>query len=160
MLNNVGYADIGDPLIECENCGALMWYGERTGSKQRNSHSPKYELCCGNGRVQLPLLCTPPPLLQHLLFDLDSADSKHFQRNIRLYNMMFAFTSPGAKLDRSINDGRGPPNIRIQGQPCHRIGSMLPMPGQAPKFAQLYIYDTENEIDNRIQGLRYVFIFS
>lgn len=70
--------------------------------------------------------------------------------------MMFAFTSPGAKLDKSINNGRGPPTIRIQGQPCHRIGSMLPMPGQQPKFAQLYIYDAENEIQNRLQGLRYL----
>lgn len=132
-----------------------MWYAERTG-KHKHTQMPKYELCCGNGRVQLPLLQLPPPVLQHLLYEKDSADSKHFQQNIRLYNMMFAFTSPGAKLDKSINNGRGPPTIRIQGQPCHRIGSMLPMPGQQPKFAQLYIYDTENEIQNRLHGLRYL----
>ncbi|KAF1887915.1 hypothetical protein Lal_00023923 [Lupinus albus] len=68
--------------------------------------------------------------------------------------MMFAFTSLGAKIDRSFNNGRGPPTIRIQGQPCHRIGSMLPLPGQLPKFAQLYIYDTEHEIQNRMNGIR------
>ena len=28
------------------------------------------------------------------------------------------------------------------------------MPGDATKFAQLYIYDTENEIQNRLTGLR------
>lgn len=68
--------------------------------------------------------------------------------------MMFAFTSPGGKIDRSFNNGRGPPSIRIQGQSCHRIGSLLPMPGHTPKFAQLYIYDTENELQHRIGGLR------
>ena len=53
--------------------------------------------------------------------------------------MMFVFTSAGIKFDKSINHSRGLPTIRIQGQPCHRIGSMLPMPGKEPKFAQLYI---------------------
>ncbi|KAI5430375.1 hypothetical protein KIW84_034817 [Lathyrus oleraceus] len=32
--------------------------------------------------------------------------------------------------------------------------SMLPMPGQNPRFAQLYVYDTENEIENRMHGFR------
>ncbi|KAF1893116.1 hypothetical protein Lal_00015547 [Lupinus albus] len=131
-----GYSDIGDPIIECHHCGALMWYQERK-HKHRNTSMPKYELCCGDGKVQIPLLKTPPPILQHLLFDMHSTNSVNYQNNIRLYNMMFAFTSAGAKFDRSINNGRGPPTIRIQGQPCHRIGSMLPMPGQCPKFAQL-----------------------
>jgi len=68
--------------------------------------------------------------------------------------MMFAFTSPGAKVDNKFNNGRGPPNLRIQGQTCHRIGSLLPPTRQLPKFAQLYIYDTDNEIHNKIQSLR------
>ena len=69
---------------------------------------------------------------------------------------MFVFTSSGANLDRSINNGVGPPTIRIQGQSCHGIGSLLPLPGYAPKFAQLYIYDTKNEIHNQIQSIEYV----
>ena len=48
---------------------------------------------------------------------------------------MFEFTSVGIKLDKSINCSRGPPTIKIQGQPCHRIGSLLPMSGKEPKFA-------------------------
>ncbi|KAF1878012.1 hypothetical protein Lal_00041761 [Lupinus albus] len=68
--------------------------------------------------------------------------------------MIFAFTSLGAKIDRSINNDGGPPTIRIQGQPCHHIGSMLPMLGQFPMFAQLYIYDTGHEIKNRMNGIR------
>ncbi|XP_058761708.1 uncharacterized protein LOC131635112 [Vicia villosa] len=80
--------------------------------------------------------------------------NKSFQTNLRTYNMMFAFISPGAKLDNKFNNGRGPPMIRIQGQCCHRIGSLLPLDGQRPKFAQLYIYDTENEVSNRMDILR------
>lgn len=67
---------------------------------------------------------------------------------------MFAFTSSGVKLDNLLNDGRRPPTFRIQGQSCRRFGSLLPMPGHSPKFTQIYIYDTENEIQNRIQGVR------
>ncbi|KAF1865995.1 hypothetical protein Lal_00041693 [Lupinus albus] len=130
-----------------------MWYQERK-RKHMNTTSPKYELCFGDGRVQIPLLRAPPPLLHHLLFDLKSNDSVNYQNNIRLYNMMFAFTSLGAKIDRSINNGRGPPTIRIQGQPCHHISSMLPMPGQFAKFSQLYTYDTEHEIEKRMDGIR------
>ncbi|KAF1883695.1 hypothetical protein Lal_00012612 [Lupinus albus] len=56
----------------------------------------------------------------------------------------------GAKLDKSFNDGRGPSSFRIQCETCHLIGSLLSMPEIAPKFAQLYIYDTKNEIQNRL----------
>ncbi|KAI5385908.1 hypothetical protein KIW84_072493 [Lathyrus oleraceus] len=70
------------------------------------------------------------------------------------YKVMFAFTSSGAKVDNRFNNGRCPPNFRIQGQSCHRIESMLPMPCQNPRFAQLYVYDTENEIENRMHGFR------
>ena len=88
------------------------------------------------------------------MFDDNTNDSKNYQHNLRVYNMMFAFTSARIKLDKTINNSRGPLAIRIQGQPCHRIGSLLPMPGKNPKFAQLYIFDTENEVQNRINVMR------
>jgi hypothetical protein len=75
--------------------------------------------------------------------------AKHFFDNIRRYNTMFAITSMGAKVNESINDGHGPYVFKISGQPCHRIGSLLPVRGQRPEYAQLYIYDTTNEIANR-----------
>ncbi|KAL5124303.1 Replication protein A DNA-binding subunit B [Glycine soja] len=112
--------------------------------------NPRFSLCCGDDKVELPLLQNPPQYLQQLLFHDDTIDSKNYQHNLRAYNMMFAFTSAGIKQDKTINNSRGPPTIRIQGQPCHRIGSLLPMPGKKPKFAQLYIFDTENEVQNRI----------
>jgi len=63
---------------------------------------------------------------------------------------MFAFTSLGVDIDRSINTGRGPYIFRINGVVHHRIGSLIPEEGNRPQYAQLYIYDTENEVQNRL----------
>ncbi|XP_019183747.1 PREDICTED: uncharacterized protein LOC109178665 [Ipomoea nil] len=60
----------------------------------------------------------------------------------------------GGKIDRTINNGTSPPIFRINGQNFHQIGSLLPSLGIQPKFAQLYIHDTENEIENRFNSLR------
>jgi hypothetical protein len=54
------------------------------------------------------------------------------------------------KVDDSINTGRGPYVFRINGLPWHRISSLVPAPNKSPKFAQLYIFDTDNEIDYRM----------
>ncbi|XP_058726064.1 uncharacterized protein LOC131597379 [Vicia villosa] len=147
------YYDIGDPLIECRYCKSMMWYQEQM-NKSSHYANPKFMLCCCNGKVEIPLLKQPPKVLAKLMFDHDNVVSRKFQQHIRVYNMMFAFTSPGAKLDNRFNNGGGPPTLRIQGQTCHPIGSLLPARGDTPKFAQLYIYDTENEVHNRMKCLR------
>ena len=89
-----------------------MWYDERI-SKDKNCGSPRFSLCCGDGKVELSLLQNPPQYLQQLLFDDNTIDSKNYQHNLRAYNIMFAFTSAGIKLDKTINDSRGPPTNRI-----------------------------------------------
>jgi hypothetical protein len=35
----------------------------------------------------------------------------------------------------------------------HRIGSLLPIPGHRPEYAQLYMYDTEHKVSNRLAAL-------
>jgi hypothetical protein len=62
---------------------------------------------------------------------------------------MFAFTSMGGQANTKINNGGGPPQFILSGQNYHRIGSLLPEQGTTSKFAQLYIYDTQNEVENR-----------
>ncbi|XP_075665209.1 uncharacterized protein LOC142634842 [Castanea sativa] len=59
-------------------------------------------------------------------------------------------TSMGGKVDSRINDGRHPYIFKLSGQNHHRIGTLLPNDGQDPQFAQLYFYDTENEVENRM----------
>jgi len=62
----------------------------------------------------------------------------------------------GGKIETGINQGPGPPHVVISGQNYHRIGSLLPAEGKLPKFCQLYIYDTENELANRSSHFRLV----
>ncbi|XP_056692064.1 uncharacterized protein [Spinacia oleracea] len=144
-----GYWDIGDPTYTCEYCDAFMWFEER--ARKDRKTNPKFNKCCMQGKVQLPKLRDPPKVLQDLYTNQDS-ESKNFQENTRPYNMVFSFTSMGGKIDSSVNKGRGPFTFRLYGQNYHRIGSLLPTTGSSPKFSQLYIYDTENEVSNRLHA--------
>lgn len=144
--------DLGDPTSICFYCNALMWHDEKTG-KIKSSGQAAFSLCCLKGKVTLPYLRNPPSLLLDLWTDKDPR-AKNFKENIRAYNSMFAFTSMGGKVQTSINDGGGPPQFVLCGQNYHRIGSLIPQVGQPPKFAQLYIYDTQNETKNRMKILR------
>nr|XP_025676655.2 uncharacterized protein LOC112776643 [Arachis hypogaea] len=143
------YINHGECIYECEFCNALFWYDERIG-KHYNATIPKYTLCCRGGQVQLPQPKEPPLILQRLMWNNDDR-SKNFCENLRTYNSMFAFTSLGGKVDKVINRGRGPPTFILCGQNYHLLGSLIPPEGSTAKFAQLYIYDTDNEISNRIQ---------
>ncbi|CAH9085626.1 unnamed protein product, partial [Cuscuta epithymum] len=94
-----------------------------------------------------------PPLLLTQLIEGADERSKHFLENIRSYNSMFSFTSMGGRVEGNVNRGRSPPIFKLHGQNYHLIGSLLPPPGARPKFAQLYIYDTENEVQNRFSSV-------
>lgn len=59
-------------------------------------------------------------------------------------------TSFGALVDESINQGSGPYVVKVAGQISHWVGSLCPKDGDVPRFLQLYVYDTENEITNRM----------
>ncbi|GKD50733.1 hypothetical protein Tco_1279709 [Tanacetum coccineum] len=45
-----------------------------------------------------------------------------------------------------------PYTFRINGQNYHRIGSLLPAEGVPLRYAQLYFFDTQNEIRNMISA--------
>ncbi|XP_010497042.1 PREDICTED: uncharacterized protein LOC104774077, partial [Camelina sativa] len=124
-----------------------MWYDERI-NKQKNARKPVFTLCCGEGQVKLPFLQKTPELLVALLTNNDEL-SRHFRENIRAYNMIFSFTSLGGKTEKCCAPGRGPNMFQLQGENYHLMGSMQPEDGELPKFQQLYIVDTENEVDNR-----------
>ncbi|AES70540.1 hypothetical protein MTR_3g056470 [Medicago truncatula] len=53
------------------------------------------------------------------------------------------------KIDRAKNDGDGLAYIVLKGQNYHHKGSMMPESDSTPKFAQIYIYDTQNESKNQ-----------
>ena len=141
--------NLGGPRCSCQHCGALFWYEERL-RRDRNTPNPKYNLCCKDGRILLPPYQPPPQPLLDLLTQHGNPLTRHFFDHIRQYNTMFAMTSMGAKVIESINDGRAPYVFKISGQVCHRVGSLMPSEGHRPEYAQLYIFDTEHEVSNRI----------
>jgi len=59
------------------------------------------------------------------------------------------------KIDRTTNDGDGPAYFVLRGQNYHHMCSMMPKSDSRPKFAQIYIYDTQNESMNQYKHFRY-----
>ncbi|XP_076898135.1 uncharacterized protein LOC143551628 [Bidens hawaiensis] len=141
------YLDHGDQNLICELCHAKLWKNEGGIGKKKEGKTT-YFLCCGYGKVELPEFKDAPPAYKDLFSNV-GPKSKFFLKNIRRYNSMFAFTSMGGKVDSSINRGNAPFVFRISSQNYHSIGSLLPENGSKPKFSQVYIYDTENEVSNR-----------
>nr|GEZ57111.1 helitron helicase-like domain-containing protein [Tanacetum cinerariifolium] len=139
-----GYVDLGDYNQQCQHCGAAFWLGERL-KGHSNYRTPEYYLCCGRGRIHMQPSEDPPEYFKDLL------QNKHFMDNIRAYNQMFAMTSFGAKIDESNNDRRGPYIFKVSGQVYHWIGSLCPPPGESPRFLQLYIYDMDHVVENRMR---------
>ncbi|KAL0047206.1 hypothetical protein WJX82_009513 [Trebouxia sp. C0006] len=58
-------------------------------------------------------------------------------------------TYTGAQVDYGSMGSNG--NFRISGSVYHRIGPLLPVVDQPPKFAQLYLVDSEHELQNRMK---------
>ncbi|KAJ9543984.1 hypothetical protein OSB04_023691 [Centaurea solstitialis] len=90
-------------------------------------------------RVQVPLLREPTEYMQYLMSDAFGQKGVQFRKHIRTYNAMFAFTSMGGRVDSSINNSKGPYVFRMSGQNYRHIGSFI-----------IYMYDTDNEIGNKI----------
>ena len=126
---------------KCSSCGAYCWKEERKG------------FCCSNGRVDLcydpenpkPGSIPPqPPQAIRQLFENPS-----FIQHSRNYNNALSMASIGMK-EISPPGSRFNPGVRIQGKVHHFIGPLLPdSDSTAPCFAQLYVYDAENELQNR-----------
>ncbi|XVF67234.1 hypothetical protein PTKIN_Ptkin10aG0104100 [Pterospermum kingtungense] len=142
--------NLGGPIHKCTFCGAQMWFEERL-VRTSTSSNLRFSLCCLEGKVWLPLYKETPVPLNSLLDYNRGVKAKSFRDNIRMYNSMFQFTSIGGKIDNEINRRPGPYVFRLCGQNHHKIGSLLPVDGETPKFAQLYIYDTANELANIMQ---------
>ena len=138
--------------ISCPHCNALHWKEE--GTQKSTRENPEFSMCCSKGAVKLPIANdTPEPLRVLLTETRVNANGKivwtdrtaHFQQNIRSYNNSVTFTSLSAKLDQAITNtmnAAGVYTFRIQGALHHSMGSLLPPPGERPRFAQVYMFDS------------------
>ena len=137
-------------LLLYHNLSVCIWALQlKEGSEGR----PSFGMCCHHGRVQLPPPRELPRLLRNLLIEEDQ-HSKEFLTNVRAYNSAFqlashVYTNP----DQGQRRAALPSSFRIQGRPCHLIGSLLPDADQPPVFAQIYCSDPnyDHQVLRRMQ---------
>ena len=121
---------------DCIYCGA-----------KRFAYEPK-GFCCSTGKVLVASNFVPEELLA--LFTSNSEEAIHFKTHVRTYNNTFAFTSFGVKYEKELcRRNRGIYTFKVQGQVYHYINELLPPDGH-PSYLQLYFYDTDHEVENRI----------
>ncbi|XP_055924623.1 uncharacterized protein LOC129956714 [Argiope bruennichi] len=142
-INYSAHPKIGIGAMDkvCQYCQALKFRNETPG------------MCCASGKVVLSPLPTPPEPLLSLLAG-ESDDSKLFLRKIRKFNSCFQMTSFGAtKICDIASNGRNfETTFKVQGQVYHKIGSLLPMPDDDPKFLQIYFMgNCEERVTTRCQ---------
>ncbi|XP_074325309.1 uncharacterized protein LOC141662270 [Apium graveolens] len=139
------YASLRAPSAVCKYYSARMWKEERD-NKNVTKGPPVFSLCCMKGAVSLHVVPPIPPYMMDLYIDRTRGPA--FHRLIRLYNVMFAFTSSGGIIDHSINSDQTPYVYRLNGKNHCVFGSLIPNDDGTPKFYQLYVYDTVNEVKN------------
>ncbi|CAF2106825.1 unnamed protein product [Brassica oleracea var. botrytis] len=133
-------------ILSCPSCHALVWAAEAVGGHSSRGEK-QFTICCQQGRVRLPPVREAPSPLRELL------ESKKFRPHIRVANSLLAFISMGAQVDHSVTGTQGPFTFQVHGQIIHRIGSLLPEDGAPSEYLQLYIFDTDNELENRKRAL-------
>ena len=140
---------MGKMDVVCSHCQALHWKCEKLVKSPQAR--PEFGMCCFQGKIKIPKLDDPPPELHHLLSRQDDV-AKKFRDHIRTYNNALAMTSLGCQQDRAINNGGGPYVFKVQGRLCHQAGSLIPREGNAPVYAQLYIYDPHEALNYRMDN--------
>nr|GEW84697.1 helitron helicase-like domain-containing protein [Tanacetum cinerariifolium] len=145
------YIDLGDCDQQCRHCGCLFWYNERI----RNNNCGRrveYHLCCEGGKIYMRPTPDLPVFIQQFL------TNSHFMEHIRAYNQMFAMTSFGAKVDDTVNNGKGPYVFKVSGQIYHWIGFLLS--GRRPPLAlsaTLYLRHTgRSSLEQHVTGITQV----
>ena len=122
---------------DCPHCHAKRFYME----------PPRF--CCASGEIRLAETKMPNKLLQ--LCRGSSPEAIEFRQCIRSYNNMFAFTSLGVHYDRELSKrNKGIYTFRVQGQIYHFVNPLKPSDGEKASNLQLYFYDTEHEVQNRM----------
>ena len=145
----IGPLNLPNMTMVCSDCNALMFPFET--HRRKSDGQETFSLCCSYGNVSLPSFRDPPQLLQDLLTS-ERSESKALRLNIRSYNSLLSMASrniTGNKTD--FGKSRGPPVFKISGSMFHLTPNVLPDPGQEPKFAQIYVYDRELQLDARLK---------
>ena len=113
---------VGRMEVECKHCKALKWSRETPST------------CCSGGKVQLPRLPSPPPVLREMLFST-SREAKLCREHIRPLNNAVCFSSIRVQERRS---GPGTsnfvPTVIFQGKVTQFAGALQAEDGETPRF--------------------------
>ncbi|XP_077199856.1 uncharacterized protein LOC143840327 isoform X2 [Paroedura picta] len=107
----------------------------------------RYSTCCSKGAVSLPPIRTAT-LINDLLCKRHEY-SANFLDNICSINSSLAFASMGASIAPPPHNG--PYCFWISGAIYHRTGTLHPATGEPRKYAQLYILDSLEATNQRLQ---------
>ena len=132
---------LGPMSSKCPHCNDKFFPQEKTVSRGQ------YIKCCRQGKIRLPPIAAPSENIKQL-FSGDSPDSAHFKTHIRTYNSALGMASWNAPIVQHPTGG--PRVVTIHGQAYHLTSPPEPVPGEPPKFAQLYILNTRQAIQERL----------
>ncbi|XP_054744337.1 uncharacterized protein LOC129248744 [Anastrepha obliqua] len=137
---NAEYSTLRGLTSICLHCNAKHFKCE----KGRN----QFLTCCHGGKVQIPIPRVPD-FLERVFENNFNSFRSHYLENIRQINSSFAFASFEAKIVEP--PGRGPYCFRIHGSIYHRVGPLHANNDSNSLYAQLYILDTDQATDIRLQ---------
>jgi len=75
--------------------------------------------------------------------------SREFHNNIWQYNMAFAITSVGVKINNLVTRQLDSYYFKIQRELHHLTSALLPHGNQTPMYVQIYILDTAEQLNIR-----------
>ena len=137
-------SDFGRMSVICNHCRGLHWLEERITSYPSTKRNPMFNTCCNQGDVILPFMQQLPPLL-HSLYNDDTSLARHFRTHIRKYNSALAFASFKYQTDQRVRGGLQ--CFQIHGALYHLAGPLQPAANVRPQFAQVFLYDPEDAIE-------------
>ncbi len=77
-------------------------------------------------------------------------EGRHFRKHIRYYNSALAMESVRAGfVARFPRVSKYNPAITVHGRMYYEMGALMPPTGKEPRFAAVYIHDTEHAVLNR-----------
>ena len=116
----------------------------------------KFSACCGNGKIDLPLLQDPPQYIMDLLTG-GNPNAQLFRNHIRTYNSALSFASLIAEgLDHELaNAQNGIYTFRVNGDIYHKLNTNMKQQ-PAAQFGHIYYLQDVNQALIRLERAPYL----
>jgi len=103
---------------------------------------------CLQEQIQLPPFQSLTGILHNYLTG-DDYPSREFCNNIQQYNVAFAMTLVGVKIDNLVTRQSVPYCFKIQEELHYLTSALFSHGNQTPIYAQIYILDTAEQLNVR-----------